>query len=200
LLLQAYSLSLSVYPWDSWAFSSTTGYLYTDPKSVVYRSKVVYPDPCDEDEERIDDKCESKCHESEKRINGKCEYVICEWYYDCPYPYEPEPVVCEEGFVDSGNGCEPGYEPEPVVCEEGFADSGNGCEPEYPICPDVAGDTDCDGVPDEPVATGEIDCELQPELCEEEELPEEEELTETTEIEEVEEEPEESRGRTRRGQ
>jgi hypothetical protein len=55
----------------------------------------------------------------------------------------------------------------------------------------------------EPVATEEIDCELQPELCEanfveipnvqleeteEEELPEEEELTETTEFEEVEEE------------
>jgi hypothetical protein len=50
--------------------------------------------------------------------------------------------------------------------------------------------------------TEEIDCELQPELCEEipnvpleeteeEELPEEEELTETTEIEEIEEEEEE---------
>jgi hypothetical protein len=85
--------------------------------------------------------------------------------------------------VREGDGCVP--EP-PIPCDEGFVREGDGCVPEP-----------------EPVATEEIDCELQPELCEvnfveipnvqleeteEEELPEEEELTETTEFEEVEEE------------
>ena len=91
-------------------------------------------------------------------------------------------TVCE-GVIDNQTGaCI--QDPEP--CDEGFVHEGDGCVPEP-----------------EPVATEEIDCELQPELCEvnfveipnvqleeteEEELPEEEELTETTEFEEVEEE------------
>jgi hypothetical protein len=85
-------------------------------------TRVVYPDPrCDEDEERIVGKCKPKCDGDEERIDGKCvDPIICPWYYGCP-PYEPEPVECEEGFVDRGNGC----------------------ESEYPICPEVAGDNDC---------------------------------------------------------
>ena len=114
---------------------------------------VVSQMPCDEDEERIDGKCEPKCEEGQVRNDGKCE-IDCPWYYyGCLYPYEPEPVECEEGFVDGGYGCE--EEPveceegfvdrgygceaeevppviEPVECEEGFVDSGNGCEPELP--------------------------------------------------------------------
>jgi hypothetical protein len=157
-------------------------------------TRVVYPDPCDEDEERIDGKCEPKCDEGQERIDGMCEDpMICEWYYECPYPYEPEPVECEEGFVDSGNGCEP----ERIDCIPEDIDCKNQNilptpEPEPIVFPDNSVE----------FPTEEIDCKLQPELCEEipnvplegteeEELPEEEELTETTEIEEIEEEEEE---------
>jgi hypothetical protein len=108
-----------------------------------------------------------------------CEAVIDNQTRACIQ--DPEP--CDEGFVREGDECVP--EP-PIPCDEGFVLEGDGCVPEP-----------------EPAATEEIDCELQPELCEEnfveipnvqleeteeEELPEEEELTETTEFEEVEEE------------
>jgi hypothetical protein len=108
-----------------------------------------------------------------------CEGVIDNQTRACIQ--DPEP--CDEGFVREGDECVP--EP-PIPCDEGFVLEGDGCVPEP-----------------EPAATEEIDCELQPELCEEnfveipnvqleeteeEELPEEEELTETTEFEEVEEE------------
>ena len=115
----------------------------------------------------------------------------------------PEPPIpCEQGFVLEGDECVP--EP-PIPCDEGFVLEGDECVPEPPIPCDEGFVLEGDGcVPEpEPVATEEIDCELQPELCEvnfveipnvqleeteEEELPEEEELTETTEFEEVEEE------------
>ena len=112
------------------------------------------------------------------------------------------PEQCDEGFVREGDECVP--EP-PIPCDEGFVREGDECVPEPPIPCDEGFVREGDGcVPEpEPVATEEIDCELQPELCEvnfveipnvqleeteEEELPEEEELTETTEFEEVEEE------------
>ena len=98
----------------------------------------------------------------------------------------PEPPIpCEQGIPVNLEGDECVPEP-PIPCEQGFVLEGDECVPEP-----------------EPVVTEEIDCELQPELCEvnfveipnvqleeteEEELPEEEELTETTEFEEVEEE------------
>ena len=115
----------------------------------------------------------------------------------------PEPPIpCDEGFVREGDECVP--EP-PIPCDEGFVLEGDECVPEPPIPCDEGFVPEGDGcVPEpKPAATEEIDCELQPELCEEnfveipnvqleeteeEELPEEEELTETTEFEEVEEE------------
>ena len=117
-------------------------------------------------------------------VNNIKRVTVCEGVIDNQTGaciQDPEP--CDEGFVLEGDGCIP--EP-PIPCDEGFVLEGDGCVPEP-----------------EPVATEEIDCELQPELCEvnfveiphvqleeteEEELPEEEELTETTEFEEVEEE------------
>ena len=121
---------------------------------------------------------------------------------------------------DSGNNMTQGItefatvpeEPEPIPvvnCDEGwYADVSGTCQPidpENPImptCEENPNQPDCE-IPTEEFPTEEIDCELQPELCEvnfveipnvqleeteEEELPEEEELTETTEFEEVEEE------------
>jgi hypothetical protein len=121
---------------------------------------------------------------------------------------------------DSGNNMTQGItefatvpeEPEPIPvvnCDEGwYADASGTCQPidpENPImptCEENPNQPDCE-IPTEEFPTEDIDCELQPELCEEnfveipnvpleeteeEELPEEEELTETTEIEEIEEE------------
>jgi hypothetical protein len=117
-------------------------------------------------------------------VNNIKRVTVCEGVIDNQTGaciQDPEP--CDEGFVREGDECVP--EP-PIPCDEGFVLEGDGCVPEP-----------------EPAATEEIDCELQPELCEEnfveipnvqleeteeEELPEEEELTETTEFEEVEEE------------
>ena len=136
-------------------------------------------------------------------VNNIKRVTVCEGVIDNQTGaciQDPEP--CDEGFVLEGDGCIP--EP-PIPCEEGFVLEGDGCIPEPPIPCDEGFVLEGDGcVPEpEPVATEEIDCELQPELCEvnfveipnvqleeteEEELPEEEELTETTEFEEVEEE------------
>jgi hypothetical protein len=136
-------------------------------------------------------------------VNNIKRVTVCEGVIDnqtgaCTQ--DPEP--CDEGFVREGDECVP--EP-PIPCEQGFVREGDGCVPEPPIPCEQGFVREGDGcVPKpEPVATEEIDCELQPELCEvnfveipnvqleeteEEELPEEEELTETTEFEEVEEE------------
>ena len=136
-------------------------------------------------------------------VNNIKRVTVCEGVIDNQTGaciQDPEP--CDEGFVLEGDGCVP--EP-PIPCDEGFVLEGDGCIPEPPIPCDEGFVLEGDGcVPEpEPVATEEIDCELQPELCEvnfveipnvqleeteEEELPEEEELTETTEFEEVEEE------------
>ena len=136
-------------------------------------------------------------------VNNIKRVTVCEGVIDNQTGaciQDPEP--CDEGFVLEGDGCIP--EP-PIPCDEGFVLEGDGCIPEPPIPCDEGFVLEGDGcVPEpEPVATEEIDCELQPELCEvnfveipnvqleeteEEELPEEEELTETTEFEEVEEE------------
>ena len=146
-------------------------------------TKVVYPDPCDVDEERIDGDCEPKCDEGQERKNGKCVYdYSCGWYYYCPYPIPYEPVECEGGFVDSGYGCEE----EPVECEGGFVDSGYGCEEEpVELIPEPV-------IP-EPVQfpTEGIDCDKDPAACGVEFLEgEEEEEGFTGEEEEVEEEEE----------
>jgi hypothetical protein len=84
-------------------------------------TKVVYRDPCDEDEERIDGKCEPKCDEGQVRIGGECvDPYICIWYYDCPYPYEPEPEPVDCNLYPEHADClEPEPEPEPIECGEG---------------------------------------------------------------------------------
>jgi hypothetical protein len=153
----------------------------------------LYPDP-------------PKCDEGEKLIDGKCvpiPYPICPDEdadgHECPPPVEcPEVEPCDVLLP-----IEPEPEPMLVDCNEGWhADASGTCQPidpENPImptCEENPNQPDCE-MPTEEFLTEGIDCELQPELCEEnipleeteeEELPEEEELTETTEIEELEEE------------
>ena len=178
------------------------------------------PPKCNEGEELIDGKCEPKppkCDEGEELIDGKCQPIPiycpahaggCEtpckpsgdldvcypWDDEDPEP-EPEPIECSEaGYMRQGNECVA------VDCEQY---EGNPCNDLIqPGNPNAAEQI----IPvDKEVPTEGIDCELQPELCEEipnvplevteeEELPEEEELTETTEIEEIEEEEEEESG------
>jgi hypothetical protein len=118
-------------------------------------------------------------------------------------PEEPEPIPVDCNLYPEHADClEP--EPIPVVnCYEGwYADASGTCQPvdpENPImptCEENPNQPDCE-MPTEEFPTEEIDCELQPELCEEnfvipleeteeEELPEEEELTEEIETEEIE--------------
>ena len=165
----------------------------------------LYPDPkCDEGEELIDGKCEPiECDEGEELIDGKCvpvdygcldEQTDAEGYecppIECPevMPYpcddelpiepEPEPIECSEaGYMRQGNECVA------VDCEQY---EGNPCNDLIqPGNPNAAEEI----IPvDEEVPTEGIDCELQPELCEENivEIPEEEELTEEIETEEIE--------------
>ena len=174
------------------------GYVIDDEGHCVPEEPV----PCDEGEELIDGKCQPvpvPCDEGFERQGDECIPIddTCmggpQGLDGCPPLPEPEPVECSEaGYMRQGNECVV------VDCEQY---EGNPCNDLIqPGNPNAAEEI----IPvDEEVPTEGIDCELQPELCEEniveipnipleeteeEELPEEEELTETTEIEEIEEE------------
>ena len=168
-----------------------------------------------------------ECDEGEELVDGQCQPTdtnpVEPTYYDDPKPIGDD---CEPGFIDSGYGCESeetldkGSEDNPSVTLPGCSEPNaqGQCyigmpgeklptpieEPNMIVEPTPEPEPEPIVFPDNSVEfpTEEIDCELQPELCEEipnipleeteeEELPEEEELTETTEFEEIEEEEEE---------